>query len=508
LLLRASRRKREISVRRALGASQMRLYQQLAIESTLLALLGGTAALIVAFWVGNGLRRLMLPRVHWAVPAIDSHTVVFLLGLSMIIGLGAGVAPAFHAMRPNLTDSLKAGTREGAYQRSSVRAALLVLQTTLCVVLLVGAGLFLRSLDALKSIDVGYRIDDVTTIVPSFVTHGRHKAELTVGIPLAAERVAHVEGAEFVAYALNGPMLGSAGGPLNLPDRDSLPRAASGSYPSLNAVSPEYFRAVGLPIREGREFTPNDRGGPGGVVIVSQAMARLYWPRTTALGKCLIIGKRTDACSIVVGVSADVHLMDIIEQPALQYFVPATNSGWAPGSLIIRSRPGRAAAVAHEAQRILAQTISGTDGAYTRRMSDVLEPQLRPWRLGATLFTAFGVLALAVAGIGIYSVVAYGVSQRTNEMGIRLALGARARDILDLVVGEGIRLLGIGIVLGVVVALALGRSISSLLFGITSNDASVLIGASSILTALGLLACAIPAWRATRVNPATALRAD
>jgi predicted permease len=508
LLLRASRRKREISVRRALGASQMRLYQQLAIESTLLALLGGTAALVVAFWVGNGLRGLMLPRVHWAVPAIDGHTVVFLLGLSMVIGLGAGLAPAFHAMRPNLTDSLKAGTREGAYQRSSVRATLLVLQTMLCVVLLVGAGLFLRSLDALRSIDVGYRIDDVITVTPSFVTQGRHKDELTAGIPLAAERIARIDGAESVAYALSGPMQGSAGGALHLPGRDSLPRAAYLAYPSLNAVSPEYFRVVGLPIREGREFTPSDRGGPAGVVIVSQAMARLYWPGTTALGKCLIIGERTDACSIVVGVSADVHLRQLIEQPALQYFVPATNSGWVPGSLIIRSRPGRAAAVAHEAQRILAQTVSGTDGAYARQMSDVLEPQLRPWRLGATLFTAFGVLALAVAGIGIYSVVAYGVSQRTNEMGIRVALGAQSRDILDLVVGEGVRLLGIGIVLGVVVSLALGRFIGSLLFGIMPNDASVLIGAASILIALGLLACVVPAWRATRVNPVTALRAD
>jgi putative ABC transport system permease protein len=504
LLLRASRRKREIAVRRALGVSQGRLYGQLAVESTLLSLLGGVAALVVAVWVGTALRQLMMPRVHWASSAVDGHTVAFLFGLSVIIGLGAGLAPAVYAAQPNLTDSLKAGARESAYQRSMLRSVLLVVQATLCVVLLVGAGLFLRSLDNVRSIGVGYDVDNVTLVSPVFSTTGPHDAELAGAIPMAAGRVSRVDGVVAVGYALIPPMQGISWASLFLPDRDSLPRLATDVLPSFNVVSPDYFRAAGVAIQSGRAFSAGDAGA----VVVSETMARVFWPGESPIGKCLIRERRSNPCSTVVGVAADVHRMDILEQPTMQYYLPATRSEHAPRILVIRARPGRSAAVAHEAERILAQALPGLDGTRTRRMVDVLEPELRPWRLGATLFTAFGILALVVAAIGMYSVVAYGVSQRTNEMGIRVALGARTSDILDLVVGEGIRLLAIGLALGVVTSLALGRFIGSLLFGITPYDASVLIGATTVLCALGILACLIPGWRAARVDPVNALRAD
>ncbi|HEY4216409.1 MAG TPA: ADOP family duplicated permease [Gemmatimonadaceae bacterium] len=508
LLLRASRRGREISVRRALGASQARLYEQVAIESTLLSLLGGAAALVVALWTGHALRRLMLPDVHWATSALDGHTMLFLLGLSLLIGVGAGAAPALHGTRSNLSDSLKAGSREGAYRRSRLRSMLLIVQTALCVLLLSGAGLYLRSLDNVKSISVGYRTDNLTVVTPTFVTAADHSAELAAGVPAAAARLSVLDGVEAVAYAATSPIGGWASQQIRLPDRDSLPAFAPDPRPSYNVVSPNYFRTVGIPILAGRSFDNSDAAGPGGAVIVTKTMAQVFWPGTSALGKCLILGTRSNPCSTVVGIAGDVHRLGIIEQPVQQYFVPLEGADWPPTNLIIRTQPGRADAVDREATRILAQAIPGVDAARVRRMADILEPQLRPWRLGATLFTAFGILALAVAGIGIYSIVAYGVSQRTNEMGIRVALGAQTSDILDLVVGEGVRVLAVGVGLGVATSLLLGRFLASLLFGVSPYDVSTLIGAAASLGALGLIACALPGWRAARVSPVIALRAD
>jgi predicted permease len=508
LLLRAASRRREITVRRALGVSYARLCEQLVIESTVLALLGGMSALIVAYWTGTALRRLMMPRVHWPSGPVDTHTLLFLLGTSLIIGVTTGLAPAIHAMRPNLTDSLKAGMNAGSYQRSVLRSALLVAQAALCVMLLVGAGLFARSLQNVKSIDVGYGVDDVVTLQPILAPSGGPPTDITSALSDATEQLSRVQGVEASGYAMVGPMLGFAFGSLFLPDRDSLPTVRGDGGPSFNVVSADYFRAAGLAVRSGRAFTNADNAQSSLAVIVSERMARTYWPGATAIGKCLIVGNRSSRCSIVVGVVADAHRERLIEQPVMQYYLPLSQTTSKPRVLVVRTRSGRQRAIATEAEEILNHVMPGLDGVSVETMSAALEPELRPWHLGATLFTAFGVLAMVVAGIGVYSVVAYGVTQRTHEMGVRMALGARTADIADLVFSEGIRLLVVGISLGLAGALALGRFVSSLLFGVTAYDPSVLIGATTALCALGLIACAVPAWRATRVDPAIALRSD
>jgi putative ABC transport system permease protein len=359
----------------------------------------------------------------------------------------------------------------------------------------------------MQSIDLGYDLD-ATEITPVFASEGMHPNELAFDIPQATARLSRMPDARAVAYASVAPLDGMAWESIFLPDRDSLPTLPSDRQPTVNAVSMDFFRAVGLPVVMGRAFAPGDAAATARVVIVSQMMARTYWPGVSPLGKCLIRGGRSNPCNVVVGVARDAHRRNIIEQPIMQYYVPASPANRAPGELIVRAPPRRTLAVAREAERILRQLDPTIDGVQVRRMTDIIEPQLRPWRLGATLFTAFGVLALAVAGVGIYSVVAYGVSQRTSEMGIRVALGARTTDILDLVLADGLRLLAVGLAIGLVAALALGRFVSALLFGVVPYDPSILIGTAVILCLLGMGACAIPGWRAARIDPAAALRAD
>jgi ABC-type antimicrobial peptide transport system permease subunit len=221
-----------------------------------------------------------------------------------------------------------------------------------------------------------------------------------------------------------------------------------------------------------------------------------------------MFGEATAPCSIIVGVSADPHRMRIIENTAGQIYYPLAQSTDRPRELIVRTRPGQETAVIHAADQILRPLISSMDGLWARTFRSIVEPQVRSWRLGATLFTALGVLALVVAAVGVYSVIAYGVGQRMNEMGIRIALGARTPDILGLVLRDGLRVVGAGILLGVVTSLALGRFIASLLYDIHPNNAAILVGASFLLCAVGILACVVPSWRAARVDPATTLRVE
>ncbi len=510
LLLRGSRRRREIAVRRALGVSRWRLYEQLAVESVILFVLGGAVAVGVAMWTGALARHLMLPRVHWGSAAVDGRTLLFIAGLSLAIGLLAGLAPALHAARPDLVESLKAGSRDSAYQRSRIRSALVVAQTALCVLLVVGAGLFVRSLSILESIDVGLDVPRLEMLSPTFAGAGSHDAVLSRALPQAAERIRRLPGVLAVGMAQAGPMSGYSFGPLSLPGRDSLPALPGQFGASYNNVSPDYFAATGIRIVAGRTFTTADRFGNGkrsGSVIVGESMAKLYWPRENPIGRCVILGGANGACSTVVGVASDAHRMSIVEHSVLQYYQPLDTNA-APRVLLVRADPSRLAVIAREANDILMHTVPGIDANHIQRMSQVLAPELRPWHLGATLFTAFGILALVIAGVGVYSIASYSVAQRTHELGVRMALGARISDIMELVIGEGLALVGAGVVVGLVAAYFMGRLVRALLFGVTPTDPSVMLVATVTLCVLAVVACAIPGIRAARVDPASALRSE
>ena len=235
----------------------------------------------------------------------------------------------------------------------------------------------------------------------------------------------------------------------------------------------------------------------------------MYWPGEPPLGKCVIVGTREAPCALVVGVAKDAHRRGIIEPVTGQLYTPFAQ--WpdeTPRSLIVRATGNRTTAVTRVAEDIYRPLVTNMTGLRVTTFATVLEPQLRPWRLGATLFSALAALALVVAAVGVYSVVAFGVNQRLHEMGVRLALGARGRDIVGLVFGDGVRVIGVGILIGVVTSLLLGRLVASLLFGIVPHDASVLIGASTLLCIVGVTACVVPAVRAARVDPATTLRVE
>jgi predicted permease len=507
LLVRATRRRREIAVRRVLGVSAGRLYEQLLTESVLLAALGGAAALLFALWAATALRRLLLPGVQWSGGAVDLRTVLFAGIAALIVGVAAGLAPALNATQPDLTTALKSG-REGGFRRSRLQSALLIAQAGLSVILLVGAGLFVTSLRNVRAIELGYDVERSLFIRPMFGATPPSATEIGAGLTQVGARLSSAPGVEAVGFASSLPMQGYSAMPIFLPDRDSLPALGDERGASFNSVSPGFLPAVGVQLIAGRNFNEGDREGSLGAVIVSRAMAHAFWPGQPAVGKCLILEKRANPCSIVVGVAEDVNRLIVIEKASMQYYLPLAQYPSVPADVAIRTNPENMAAVRALAGAELKRAFPSMTTPFIRVMRGSLESQYRPWRLGALLFTAFGALALLVAAIGVYSVVSYAVSQRVHEMGVRIALGAGVADILRLVARESITTVGLGVALGIVAALGLGRLVASLLYGISERDPVVLAASALVLCLVGVAASLVPAWRAARVDPVTALRAD
>jgi hypothetical protein len=312
-----------------------------------------------------------------------------------------------------------------------------------------------------------------------------------------------IEGA---SYSIGAPLDSWLSVPLFRANETSEIRMAS--HPSFIAVSPEYFSTTGTRIVAGRGFASSDVAASAPVMIVSESMARWLWPDRNPLGECLVPLDRTKACHRVVGIAADAHTFRIIEELGMQFYFPVAQApgSWAPRNLLVRAgdaTPSLVAAIRIEVARM----IPGAQ-VTVRSMSQILEPQLRPWRLGAQLFGALSVLAVVVAGIGVYSVVAFAVRRRMHEMGVRVALGAQPADLLRLVLAQGSAVVAAGAVVGVIVALAAGKLVAALLYGVTPRDPIALSAGAAFLVTLGVAASLIPAWRASRVDPARVLREE
>ena len=506
-LVRATRRRREIAVRVALGVSRARLVAQLLTENLLLSAIGGAAAVLIAWWGGAALRAVLMPDVRLPTGALTGRVIVATIIVSAVAGLVSGLAPALSASRPDLTEALKSGSRLGPLRGATLREALLVAQGSLSVVLIAGAGLFLRSLYNVHAIDIG--VDPSSTIVSSI------RPERSAGFaPMMedfAARVRPMPGVAHVALSTSAPFVHWDARDAFLPGQDTSVTLA-GERPAGIGVDTAFFAAMGMRLRAGRGILPSDVAGAPNVVVVTEMMARALWPSESAIGKCLIPYARSNACAAVVGVVNDLHQWSLVEAPRMRFFIPIAQlpaSSRLPTSMVVDADPRRASAIAgvvhaQMARAFPAARIMWPPAPIARR----LEPELRPWRVGAGLFVALGALALFVATIGIYSVIAYSLSQRTHEIGVRMALGARSSDIRGLVLADALRVVAIGAALGSVLAVGLGQLVASLLYGVSSRDPIIITGSAAVLFVAGTMAGLIPASRASRVDPVVSLKAE
>lgn len=518
LLARSVRRRREVAVRLTLGAARGRLMRLLLTESVLLAAAGGLAGLVVAYGTGQLVRGVLLPDVEWTSSPVDGHVLALSAIVALATGLIVGLAPALQATRPDVTADLKSGVREGGSHRAGLRDVLTVAQAALSVVLLVGAGLFVRSLWNVRSLDLGIQPDRVIVVSvwwPGRATLSTRAARDGEAVRqnafnrVAAARLGQLPDIESAAISVGLPFRQSAAIPLRVPGRDSVPKLKGGG-PFVSAVTSDYFRTVGTRVLRGRAFTDADHAGTEPVAIVSRLMADLLWPGRDAIGECFAIGEDSTnkACARIVGVAADAHRFQLREPPAMQYYIPlGQEQGFGGAAILVRPRGDAAAAIAEvrNATRSLDPSIEYVDAEVLQQRVD---PQVRPWRLGASIFGLFGILALVVAAIGLYSVMAYLVAQRTHEIGVRIALGARSGDIVGLVLRNGVGMAAFGVAIGVGLALFAGRYVKTLLFDISPRDPLVIGGVAAALLAVAVLASWLPAVRASGVDPMEALRAE
>ena len=504
LLARALRRRREIAVRIALGVSRGRLLMQLLTESLLLAVLGGALGVAIAQWGGIAMRRLLLGQDDSGPPTfVDSRLLLFAAALALLAGVLTGLVPAFQTGRGDVASALKAGSREGVVHRSRLRVGLLIAQAALSVVLLIGAGLFLRSLSNVENVHMGYDADRLLYVQPNARGVKRDSLQNIALRQALLAKAQSLPGVEHATLGLTVPFRSSWDFSLYVAGIDSVSRL--GSF-TLQAGSPDFFATMGTRILRGRSFNATDGEHAPLVMVASQSMAKKLWPNEDAIGKCVRINADTAPCTTVIGIAEDVRRQNIAETET-HYYMPADQFQPNIGGLFVRAR-GRAADKAEEVRRALQPLMDGGSYVTVTPMTTIIAGQIRSWKLGALMFSIFGALALVLAAIGLYSVIAYNVTQRTHEMGVRVALGAQARDVIRLIVSEGLRIVLPGVALGAVLALVAGKWIAPLLFDVSPKDPPVLVGVVAILVTVAVTASWLPARRAARVDPNEALRAD
>jgi predicted permease len=507
LLARGMKRRREIAVRLALGISRSRLTRLLVCESVLLAVAASGAALVAARWAVALIQHLLMPDVQWAGQTIHWRLVAFALGVATVCGIVTGLVPAWQVSSPTLTDGLRAGARDTHGGRSALRSGLVVVQAALSVVLLGGAALFVRSLANVKAHDVGYAVERLAFGGVSYDTRDSVRdAALPMRIAALAPRVKAIGGVRDVAFTSMRPMWGWS-------SRTYFPATDTArNKPPLGkwtAVTPNYFETTGMRLSRGRTFAAGGADGASSV-IVNQAMAHALWPNENPIGRCVRFDTPTNPCVAVIGVVQTAIMGHLDEKPDPMFYVSAERApfaNWGGTTMVVSASPDRIDAVTNGMRDLLRAEFPGAIPV-TTTMASLMAPQYRPWELGAKLFTAFGFLALVVATIGVYSSVSYAVTQRTHEFGVRLALGARGVDVVRQVLGENLRTIVIGVMLGSILTLAAGGLLRSLLYGVEPSDPLSLGGVAIVLIVIALAAAFRPAWRASRCDPVSALRAE
>jgi predicted permease len=512
-LARGASRSREFAVRAAMGAGRWRLIFQLLTESVTLALIGAAAAVPVATVVIRGLKAFGpedIPRL--AETSIDGAVLVFTIAISLTAGFLFGLAPAWRVSRNDPNETLKEGGRSASAGRSGRRAhALLVTaEFAMAVILLTGAGLLIRSFLAVLAVDPGFRPEHVLTLYiefPDSMTQTRQEAFYR----RVFERVAALPGVQSAGAISNLFFLNDAR-TWGLRQVEGRPPEPVGRWTQLmwTQISGDYFRAMGIPLLKGRYFTERDGPESPPVAIVSQTLARRYWPGEDAVGKRLKgfdPRGRNDEWVTVVAVVGDTHSYGLERQPISQIYELGSQRHENTPNLLVRtaSDPARLATAVRAAVRAVDYTavISKIKTMEQRLGEQTARRRFQTWLLGV-----FSSLALALAAIGIFGVMHYSVAYRTHEIGVRMALGARAMDVFGMVIRQGLLLAGIGVALGILGALWLTQALSGMLYGVTARDPVTFAAVALVLLATALAACYIPARRATRVDPMVALRCE
>jgi putative ABC transport system permease protein len=507
LLARATSRSRELAVRAALGAGRKRIVRQLLTESLLLGGIGGALGAATAWWAVRGLVKLLpddLPRIH--AIQVDGWVLCFTLLLSVLVSLLFGLGPAIQATSVNLADGLKEGTRGNSDASGRrMRGALIVSEVALAVVLLTGAGLLMRSFLELQNVSPGFRVHGILTASVALPQSQYTKPEQWARFSdQAVERIKTLPGVAGAAVGMGLPMSGDR---INLAfGIDGRPQApedhVSANYAS---VSRGYFQLFGIPLLRGRIFDDRDTAASQKIAIVSEAFALRYFPDEQAIGKHLTFGFPERASREIVGIVGDVRQVSLDAPTEPEMYVPFEQSPLWGMNFVVRTG-GDSAALASAVRERIREGDKDLPVADVQPMTVYLRESMAQPRFRTLLVGLFGIVALVLAAVGIYGVISYTVAQRTQEIGLRMALGAEPREVLGLVVGQGMKLVLVGLAAGLLGAFGLTRVFSSLLFGITPGDPLTYFGTVFLLTVLSLLACYIPARRAMRVDPLVALR--
>ena len=512
MLARAAARRKEIGIRLALGANRARLIRQLLTESMLLSVLGGGLGLLLAFWVTD-LMQGFVPVLEYNIVnnffAIDSRALIFTLVISLGTGLIFGLAPAWHSSNPDIVPVLKGdpeAASRGKRRTFTLRNVLVVAQVSLSLVVLVCGGLFIKSFRKAQTMDPGFdnRNGLLLSLSPTLI--GYEEEQARGFYRQVIERVSHVPGVEAAAYTRTLPLGDSSNsnGPI-LKEGETLARGTAGRNIMNNVVSAGYFKTMQIPFVEGRDFDDRDQPKTQRVIIINQQMAQILWPDESAVGKRIFIGADSKDPLEVVGVVRTGKYRNLAEDPKPFYYYAMGQRRPTTMALIIRSSAD---------PRSLVGAIRGQIQALDRRvpvfaiktMDEHMTYALWAPSMAASFSLAFGVLAILLSAVGLYSVMAYVVSQRTREVGIRMALGADRGDVMRMITRQGMRLAAIGVGIGLVLALALAQVLSSLLIGVSGYDVPTFILVPVLLVVVALVACYLPARRATKVDPLKALR--
>jgi len=511
LLARATDRRREIAVRLALGACRAQLVRQLLVESLFLSLLGGMAGVLIANWVVHLIVGFQPPL---PVPirlnlGIDSNVLLFTLGVSLVAGLAFGLVPGLQATKPDVSGTLRdeAGTVIGGRKRDRVRGVLVAGQVAVAMLLLVGAGLFLRSLGKAQKIDPGFYTGPAAIIWPQFDMSGFDETRGRAAQRELDEQLRALPGVAGVGMASRLP-IGAAVQTRGITvDGVQPPPGIDQHHVDFTHVDGAYFDVFEVPIVAGRNFNASDVASGPAVAIVSETAARRFWPDAHAVGSIFFLDEARQSPVTVVGVAADTKVRTLGEAPR-PYFYLNGDQQYIPSMMFVIRGPSNAAELVARSRTIALAIDPQLILLESKTMDEHLALMLYPPRMAAILLSVFGGLALLLATIGLYGTVSYAVARRTREVGVRSALGATRRDLVLLLTGGGMRLIGIGAMVGLVLAATLTWLISGFLYGIRSMDLATFAAVPAILGIVGFVASWVPARRASRIDPMIALRSD